>query len=165
MHPQNSRPPTFAPNSRLPTFAPNSRPPTLPCLGLPVYQNMSMDNNSLLFIQKSTQWNFSPCCLHQSQSSKTFVVRRIHGSKSQVLKASCSMQSELLEPTTATHMSEATRTNKTTHLEYLKATEERGPEGRSRGGSRGGSLRYPDLLQLLLGCRGPGAQTQTVANI
>ena len=45
-----------------------------------------------------------------------------HGSKSQ-LKPSCRMQSELLEPTTATHMSEATRTHKTTHLKDLKATE------------------------------------------
>ncbi len=37
-----------------------------------------------------------------------------HGSKSQVLKASCRMQSELLEPTTTTHMSEATSTHKST---------------------------------------------------
>ena len=57
-----------------------------------------------------------PCCLHQSQSSKTFVVRRVHGSKSQVSKASCRMQSELLEHDhNTTHMSEASgHTHKST---------------------------------------------------
>ncbi len=40
-----------------------------------------------------------------------------------VLKASCRIQSELLEPTAATHMSEATRAHRTTHLKDLKATE------------------------------------------
>ena len=46
----------------------------------------------------------------QRQHPTQLAIDDDHGSKSQVSKASCRMQSELLDPTTSTHMSEATRT-------------------------------------------------------